>query len=219
MTGITRVSIASGEALESIFSDLNNLVVVTTTSEQYVNSFGFTEEEVFAALDEYGMEDRQEEVKRWYDSFTFGSKRDIYNPWSILNYLKTRKSSAYWANTSSNSLVGKLIREGSRDVKMTMENLLRGETFYTEIDEQIVFKQLDYSQSAIWSLLLASGCLRVESYDELVPGGGRWEYGLKLTNMEVRLMFERMIEVWFRIQREAGADRMNVFIIDNGLKD
>jgi hypothetical protein len=197
MTGITRVSIASGEALESIFSDLNNLVVVTTTSEQYVNSFGFTEEEVFAALDEYGMEDRQEEVKRWYDSFTFGSKRDIYNPWSILNYLKTRKSSAYWANTSSNSLVGKLIREGSRDVKMTMENLLRGETFYTEIDEQIVFKQLDYSQSAIWSLLLASGCLRVESYDELVPGGGRWEYGLKLTNMEVRLMFERMIEGWF----------------------
>lgn len=191
MTGITRVS------KESIFSDLNNLEVVTSTSEKYETSFGFTEEEVFAALDEYGMGDRKQEVKRWYDGFTFGRERDIYNPWSILNFLDKGKIAAYWANTSSNSLVGKLIREGSRDVKMTMENLLRGGTFYTEIDEQIVFNQLDYSQSAMWSLLLASGYLRVESYNELVPDGGRWEYGLKLTNMEVRLMFERMIEGWF----------------------
>ena len=190
MTGITRVS------KESIFSDLNNLVVVTATSEMYADSFGFTEQEVFGALDEYGMGDRREEVKKWYDGFSFGKRRDIYNPWSILNYLKTGNFAAYWANTSSNSLAGKLIREGSPEVKMTMELLLGDGIFHTEIDEQIVFEQLDYSQSAIWSLLLASGYLRVESH-EMLPGG-RWQYGLKLTNREVRLMFERMIEGWFR---------------------
>ena len=190
MTGITRVS------KESIFSDLNNLEVVTATSEKYETSFGFTEEEVFAALDAYGMGDRKQEVKNWYDGFTFGRQRDIYNPWSILNFLKTGNFAAYWANTSSNSLAGKLIREGSPEVKMTMELLLGDGIFHTEIDEQIVFEQLDYSQSAIWSLLLASGYLRVESH-EMLPGG-RWQYGLKLTNREVRLMFERMIEGWFR---------------------
>ena len=190
MTGITRVS------KESIFSDLNNLEVVTATSEKYETSFGFTEEEVFAALDAYGMGDRKQEVKNWYDGFTFGRQRDIYNPWSILNFLDKGNFAAYWANTSSNSLAGKLIREGSPEVKMTMELLLGDGIFYTEIDEQIVFEQLDYSQSAIWSLLLAGGYLRVESH-EMLPGG-RWQYGLKLTNREVRLMFERMIEGWFR---------------------
>ena len=164
MTGITRVS------KESIFSDLNNLVVVTATTEMYADSFGFTEQEVFGALDEYGMGDRREEVKKWYDGFSFGKRRDIYNPWSILNYLKTGNFAAYWANTSSNSLAGKLIREGSPEVKMTMELLLGDGIFHTEIDEQIVFEQLDYSQSAIWSLLLASGYLRVESH-EMLPGG------------------------------------------------
>lgn len=175
---------------------MNNLEVVTATSDLYADSFGFTEQEVFAALNEYGMGDSRQEVKHWYDGFTFGRHRDIYNPWSILNYLKTGKFNAYWANTSSNSLAGKLIREGGPNVKMTMELLLEDGIFYTEIDEQIVFDQLDYSQSAVWSLLLASGYLRVESF-EMAPGG-RWEYGLKLTNREVKLMFERMIDGWFR---------------------
>ena len=166
MTGITRAS------KESIFSDLNNLEVVTATSDLYADSFGFTEQEVFAALDEYGMGDRQEEVKNWYDGFTFGRQRDIYNPWSILNYLKNGGFAAYWANTSSNSLVGKLIREGSPDIKMTMELLLGDGILYTEIDEQIVFDQLDYSQSAVWSLFLASGYLRVESCER--PPYGSW---------------------------------------------
>ncbi len=121
MTGITRVS------KESIFSDLNNLTVVTSTSEQYADSFGFTEKEVFDALAEYGMSDKQDEVKKWYDGFTFGEKRDIYNPWSILNYLKTGRFGAYWANTSANSLAGKLIREGSRQVKQDFESLMQGE--------------------------------------------------------------------------------------------
>lgn len=188
MTGITRVS------KESIFSDLNNLEVVTTTSEKYQDSFGFTQQEVSDALAEYGLSDREEEVKEWYDGFTFGKKRDIYNPWSIINYLDKRELTTYWANTSSNGLVGKLIREGSEDVKVIMEDLLRGRNLHTQIDEQIIFNQLDYDNSAIWSLLLASGYLKVEQYG---LASGRGEYELALTNREVRLMFENMIRGWF----------------------
>ncbi len=102
---------------EPIFSDLNNLRVVTTTSDMYADCFGFTEEEVFSALDDYGMGDRKEEVKKWYDGFTFGEKKDIYNPWSITNYLEERKLYPYWASTSSNGLVNRLIRMSFADVK------------------------------------------------------------------------------------------------------
>ena len=185
MTGITRVS------KESIFSDLNNLQVVTTTSDLYADSFGFTQEEVWEALEEYGLSDQKEKVKSWYDGFTFGRRTDIYNPWSILNYLKTGKFSTYWANTSSNSLVGKLIREGGKGTKLIMKDLLEGRTLHTQMDEQIVFNQLDNKESAIWSLLLASGYLRVKRY-EFLTEEGREEYDLVLTNKEVRLMFEPM---------------------------
>ena len=190
MTGITRVS------KESIFSDLNHLNVVTSTSEMYADCFGFTEEEVFAALDEYGMQDRRNEVKKWYDGFTFGKCRDIYNPWSIINYLKTGRLSTYWANTSSNGLVDKLIREGSVDIKISMENLLKGEHLYKEVDEQIVFDQLDADENAIWSLFLASGYLKAESY-ELNEDTGADLYELALTNKEVQIMFQKMIRKWF----------------------
>ncbi len=189
MTGITRVS------RESVFSDLNNLKMVTTTSDEYALSFGFTEEEVFAAMDEYGYSNKQE-VKLWYDGFVFGTHRGIYNPWSILNYLDTGKLTTYWANTSSNSLAGKLIREGSPEVKTIMEDLLNGKVLRTQIDEQIVFTQLGQKRNSIWSLLLASGYLKAENY-VLNPDKGRPEYELALTNKEVRLMFEDMIEDWF----------------------
>ncbi len=192
LTGITRVS------KESVFSDLNNLEVVTTTSEAYADSFGFTEEEVFHALDEFGMSDRREEVKKWYDGFTFGKRTDIYNPWSIINYLDKKKADLYWVNTSSNSLVGKLVQESAADVKMTVEKLMEGGTFRTKVEEQIVFQQLDVSENVIWSLLLASGYLRVE---KVCLEEGEWnpdpDYILKLTNLEVRLMFRRIVRSWF----------------------
>ena len=189
MTGITRVS------KESVFSDLNHLEVVTTTANKYTDCFGFTEEEVFAAMDEYGYTDKSL-VKAWYDGFIFGEKADIYNPWSILNYLDKGTLKAYWANTSSNSLIGKLIREGEPEIKTVMEDLLEGKVFHTQLDEQIVYNQLDQNISAIWSLLLASGYLKVTkcTFD---PEVGRWEYELALTNKEVRLMFEGMIAGWF----------------------
>ena len=213
MTGITRVS------KESIFSDLNNLEVVTTTSDKYATSFGFTEKEVFSALEECGLNSEKEEVKCWYDGFIFGSHKDIYNPWSILNYLDKRYFTTYWANTSSNSLVGKLLREGNRGIKEKFENLLRGEVIRTPIDEQIVYNQLDGSEKAVWSLLLASGYLKVLSYDrmELLERGQKQMYELALTNYEVECMFEGMIRGWFT---EAEED-YNEFIkamLQNDLK-
>ena len=193
MTGITRIS------KESIFPDLNNLEVVTTTSEKYEDYFGFTEEEVFAALDEYGLSDRKGEVKRWYDGFTFGKKADIYNPWSILNYLDKKQFAPYWANSSSNSLAGKLIREGSKDLKTSFQYLLTEKTVTTELDEQIVYDQLDNDEQAVWSLLLASGYLKVKHFKAYMTDFGDWkqEYELALTNFEVKLMFRNIVRKWF----------------------
>ena len=200
MTGITRVS------KESIFSDLNNLKVVTTTSENYADCFGFTEGEVFAALEEYGLSDQKQLVKDWYDGFIFGSKKDIYNPWSIINFLDDKKVGVYWANTSSNRLVGKLIREGSASVKKTFEILLSGGTLEMEIDEQIIYSQLLVKKNAVWSLLLASGYLKVLD-TTFVERLGRTYYKLTLTNREVHIMFESMILDWF-----SGNDDYNDFI-------
>ncbi len=191
MTGITRVS------KESIFSDLNNLRVVTTTSDLYADCFGFTEEEVFVALDDYGMGDKKEEVKRWYDGFTFGEKRDIYNPWSITNYLEERKLYPYWASTSSNGLVNRLIRMSSADVKEKMEDLLQGQTIVVNFDEQIIYNQLDQNENAIWSLLLASGYLKVEEVDYRGITRQPW-YTLKITNIETLSMFMNMFQGWFQ---------------------
>lgn len=204
MTGITRVS------KESIFSDLNNLEVVTTTSDKYAAAFGFTEEEVFAALEECGMSDKREDVKKWYDGFTFGSVKDIYNPWSIMNFLDKKQLAPFWANSSSNNLIGKLLREGKRIIKQSFEGLLKGEHLITPIDEQIIYNQLDGNASAVWSLLLASGYLKVISYQLAgdVPIGEKPQYELALTNYEVQVMFQSMVSSWF-VQAE---DDYNDFI-------
>lgn len=204
MTGITRVS------KESIFSDLNNLEVVTTTSDKYAAAFGFTEEEVFAALEECGLPDKREDVKKWYDGFTFGSVKDIYNPWSIMNFLDKKQLAPFWANSSSNNLVGKLLREGKRIIKQSFEGLLKGEHLITPIDEQIIYNQLDGNASAVWSLLLASGYLKVISYQLAgdVPIGEKPQYELALTNYEVQVMFQSMVSSWF-VQAE---DDYNDFI-------
>ena len=191
MTGITRVS------KESIFSDLNNLEVITTTSEKYATSFGFTESEVFTALDEAGMSDQCDVVKKWYDGFVFGGKKDIYNPWSITNFLDKGKIDIYWANTSSNSLIGHLIQRGNSAIKEAMEDLLSGKELVTEIDEQIVFDQLDDNMTAIWSLLLSSGYLKINQAPKDAAASSQ-NYHLSLTNHEVDVMFRRMIDGWFK---------------------
>ena len=163
MTGITRVS------KESIFSDLNNLKVITTTSNCYEQCFGFTEPEVFEALDSFGLSSQKQAVKQWYDGFIFGNHKDIYNPWSITNFLGEQKLKAYWAATSSNHLVDRIIRTASSEVKEQMEDLLEGKEVVVTFDEQIVFNQLEQNESAIWSLLMASGYLKPEQVESMVP--------------------------------------------------
>ena len=171
--------------------------MVTTTSDEYATCFGFTEEEVFAALDAGGLGEEKEKVKEWYDGFVFGKCKDIYNPWSILNFMDTGKYETYWANTSSNSLVGKLIREADGEIKQSMEQLLKGDHLFCPIDEQIVYNQLDYNEDAIWSLLVASGYLKILSYEDMGKVE-RWpNYELAITNKEVQLMFRGMISGWF----------------------
>ncbi len=193
MTGITRVS------KESVFSDLNNLKVITTTSDEYADVFGFTEQEVFAAMDEFGLKEK-EKVKWWYDGFTFGSRSGIYNPWSILNYLDSGKFKTYWADTSSNSLISKQVRESGAGTKQLFEVLLKGGSIRTDIDEQLAYSQLDGSPEALWSLMLASGYLRVKNYKGYggIGEDEDQEYELVLTNHEVVIMFEKMIRGWFR---------------------
>ena len=194
MTGITRVS------KESIFSDLNNLKVVTTTSEEYATCFGFTQKEVFAALEEFQLADQKDAVKQWYDGFTFGSQQDIYNPWSITNYLKEKKFLAYWASTSSNGLVNRLIQISQPDVKESMEELLNEREIVLNFDEQIVFDQLETKENAIWSLMVASGYLKIDKIEYrgilYVP----W-YHLKITNLETLGMFSEMFAGWFQNTR------------------
>ena len=195
MTGITRVS------KESIFSDLNNLDVVTTTSNKYADCFGFTEEEVFQALEEQGFTEKDKrDVKRWYDGFTFGAVTDMYNPWSITNFLDKKKTGVYWANTSSNGLVGKLLRTGDPDIKNLFEQLMKGEYIKVPVDEQIIFNQLDTNPAAVWSLLLASGYLKVVHLLTFAEAGYSITeeiYTLELTNYEVYRMFESLIKLWF----------------------
>ena len=194
MTGITRVS------KESIFSDLNNLKVVTTTSEEYATCFGFTQEEVFEALEEFQLADQKDAVKQWYDGFTFGSQRDIYNPWSITNYLKEKKLLAYWASTSSNGLINRLIQISKPDVKEFMEELLNEREIVLSFDEQIVFDQLETKENAIWSLMVASGYLKIDKIEYRGILHVPW-YHLKITNLETLGMFSEMFAGWFQNTR------------------
>ena len=195
LTGITRVS------KESIFSDLNNLEVVTTTSDKYATSFGFTEQEVFDSLGELNMKEQAQKVKEWYDGFTFGKHPDIYNPWSITNYLDKKMYNTYWASTSSNGLVNTLLRQGTSAVKQKMEQLLKGKAIQVDLDEQIIFDQLERKKNAIWSFLLASGYLKIVHTD-IGDYSGRRSYELALTNKEVMLMFEELVTDWFNTEGE-----------------
>ena len=203
LTGITRIS------KESIFSDLNHIEVVTVSSESYADCFGFTQDEVYDALDEYGLSDQKLAVKEWYDGFTFGRYTDIYNPWSIIKFLKSGELASYWVNTSSNGLVNSLMRKGDAETKMIVEDLIRGKSFKAKIDEQIVFSQLDGNSDAVWSLLLASGYLKTLDIEVIDTESNRiWMYTLSCTNKETRIMFSQMVQGWF----DTGDRSYNYFI-------
>jgi len=159
-----------------------------------------------SALDEYDLLSQKKEVQKWYDGFKIGTKNDIYNPWSITQFLDSKKLDAYWANTSSNMLIDKLIREGSSDIKKQFEALLKGESIETLIDEEIVFNLIDRNESGVFSMLLASGYLKI--VEELGEIGMRKKCRIAVTNNEVMHMYEDMVRRWF----EGGSSRYNDFI-------
>ena len=189
ITGVTRVS------RESIFSDLNNLEVVTASSCKYRTAFGFTQPEVDAALSEYGLDGKREEVRRWYDGFTFGGCGSIYNPWSVTKYLESGTIDAYWANTSGNGLVSEVVRHGGVRMKSDFEELMRGGRIEKIIDEQVVFSELATRPNAVWALLLAAGYVTAPGAVPEFPT--RTRRALELTNLEVQEAFDRLVEGWF----------------------
>ena len=193
LTGITRIS------RESIFSDLNNLAVITSTSTRYATAFGFTEEEVFKALDDQGFGEKKADVKSWYDGFTFGNVTDIYNPWSVTNFLLEGTLRPYWVNTSANSLLARLLQKSDKKTKTQFETLMKGNSLEIELNEEIVLNQLDTHSDALWSLLLATGYLKLLCAPRIVKDDldEHIIYTLAITNLEVRMMFRKMIIDWF----------------------
>ena len=188
ITGITRI------ASESIFSDMNNPRVVTTTSS------GFTQAEVDAALDEFGYGADREAVRDWYDGFTFGEVADVYNPWSITCFLDERRFEAHWVNTSSNGLVSSLVRRGSDTLKRDFEELLSGGSVVKRVDERVSFADLPEDSDAVWSLLLATGYLKVARRTRDSDADSD-DLSLMLTNREVRAGFDGMVRRWFKSAR------------------
>jgi len=190
ITGITRV------ASESIFSDLNNPKVVTVTTPAYETAFGFTQAEVDAALEEFGMADMRDDVRDWYDGFTFGDVADVYNPWSITSFLDMGRLEPHWVNTSSNGLVSSLVRRGDEGLKRDFEALLSGGEVIKRVDERVDFRRLRTSPAAVFSLLLATGYLKVTSRSRR-PDADADDLSLALTNREVRAGFDGLVRGWF----------------------
>lgn len=193
LTGITRIT------KESFFSDLNNLRVYGMTSNKYSDCFGFTQTEVVSALSAQCL-DTFEEVKSWYDGFIIGNTENMYNPWSIVNYLSDKEFHAYWVNTSSNRLISDLFMCGSQDLKMSLEDLINGKPISSVIDETMILNDLYTHDYAIWSLLFSSGYIKPISkngdYFKLIP-----------TNKEVEILLPKLISRWFE-----GMNSYNLFI-------
>lgn len=179
ITGVTKIS------KNSLFSDLNNIEISSVTSNFYTDCCGFTEAEVKDALKCQNI-DKLAEVKAMYDGFIFGNQKDIYNPWSITNYMRQGLLISYWANTSSNKLIGEIIRRHPVSSKYEIEQLMTGKAVHKIINEDITFQYLDGDENSLWSLLLAVGYIKAEN---VVRRGGLIECDVSVTNEEVMGMF------------------------------
>lgn len=188
ITGILRIS------KENIFSGLNNLEVCGILDQAYSDKFGLLEHEVVEALKYYGVEDKSEEVKCWYNGYMFDEVL-VYNPWSIINFIKKQcRLAPYWVNTSQNALINELLAEGMNEIKEDFELLLSGKTIDKSIEEDIVLGDVRKNPDVVWNLLLFSGYLTFTNK--------KWEkrhlvYSLKIPNQEVSYIFEKIISSWF----------------------
>lgn len=177
LTGIMRIS------KENIFSGLNNIRVNTILESDFSQYFGLTEKEVENSLVEYGLEARLDEVQKWYNGYIFGGVR-VYNPFSITNFLDRKKIMPYWVNTSSNSLINKVLKEANSSIFEELSRLFQGETISKTIDIYSNFNELN-SPEQIWYLLTNSGYLT--PVEEIDFG----KYSIRIPNEEVHYFFER----------------------------
>ncbi|MVX62520.1 AAA family ATPase [Clostridium chromiireducens] len=189
ITGILRV------AKESIFSGLNNLEVDTILGYNFNDKFGFTPEEVEELLDYYDASTELNNIREWYNGYVF-REQIIYNPWSVLNYLKRRNEGfmPYWINSSSNDLIKKLLVKGDQYMKLELESLIEGKSITKGIDDNIVMSEVENSNENIWSFLLMSGYLKAVKTENI---RGRLYCELKIPNEEVLIFYENLIEKWF----------------------
>lgn len=195
LTGVQRIS------KESIFSDLNNLTVSTALSSEFDERYGFSDAEVHALMVYLGFEGCMDEARRWYDGYRFGGA-DVYNPWSILNYLKQDCTpDVYWGNTSSNSVVGELVRHADEATLSSVYALLEpGGTVDAPLDLGIVFPDIGVRPEALWSMLYLAGYLTTE--DTMLPNNTRVRRRLRIPNAEIAELYRT--EVVERFTRAAG---------------
>ena len=189
ITGILRV------AKESIFSGLNNLEVDTILGYDFNDKFGFTVEEVEKLLNYCDTMDEIENIKKWYNGYIFGGEV-IYNPWSVLNYLKKKREGfkPYWINSSSNDLIKKLLLKGDNNMKIELEELIEGKSISKVIDDNIVMSEVEDSNENIWSFLLMSGYLKSVKTENIE---GLLNCELKIPNQEVLIFYNNLIKKWF----------------------
>ncbi len=194
LTGCLRIS------KESIFTGLNNLKVVSILNANYAEYFGFTQQEVESILEFYGIAERTEEVRQWYDGYLFGST-EVYNPWSMINYVDDATSQSvvfpkpYWSNTSSNSIVKDLVETADRRVKQEIEDLIAGGTIEKRIHEDVTYGDIHQSQDNLWNFLFFTGYLKAVTQrfeDDTIY------LTMRIPNMEIRYIYRNMIREWFQ---------------------
>ena len=186
LTGVSRV------AKESIFSGANNFKVFTVLDNEFAEDFGITSSEMDKVLQDFEVEEEKEEIKKWYDGYRIGSVEDIYNPWSILNYLTDKELKPYWVNTSSNDLI-KLTLKKSTTLKEKIERLLKGETIEVPINLETVIVGIEDKEDNIWGLMLGTGYLKVAEVVNLAEG----IYKVQIPNYEIKTLFYDIVRNWF----------------------
>ena len=204
LTGIIRV-IKAG-----IFSDLNNLRTYTILSDDYTDSYGLTEEEVEKSLKDYGIEAEISKVKDWYDGYKFGDS-EVYNPWSILNFLQDKELRAYWVDTSGNDLINNVLKMTNKNIITALERLFNGEGLRQNISGTSDLSKI-LSDDEVWELLLFSGYLTVEEKIN------QDNYILRLPNKEVKSLFRKtFIETY--IARGSKLSFLMESLIENKIED
>ncbi len=196
LTGVSRV------AKESIFSGANNFKVYTVLDNDFSDKFGITKEEMEQVIKDFEIEENKEELKRWYDGYKMGNTENIYNPWSIINFVSDKKLQPYWVNTSSNDLI-KLVLERSETIKEKIERLLKGEEIEVPINQETVIVGIENNEDNIWGLMLGTGYLKItDQIDER-------RYKVKIPNYEIKYLFEDIIEKWF-LNKVIGNDLRSI---------